>query len=84
MNEYVFAAVNLDETVAFFCVKPFYCTFQVNNLLKIPPYMANNYIILQSCRQSNPSFHRPGIICFSLLRCGIIYQKPNIARVGQL
>jgi len=35
MHEYVFAAFNLDEAIAFFCVKPFNCTFQMNNLLKI-------------------------------------------------
>jgi hypothetical protein len=34
MYEYIVPAINLDETVAFFCVEPFNCTFQVNNLLE--------------------------------------------------
>lgn len=37
MNEYVVSAINLDESVAFFCIEPFYCTFQVNDLLNISP-----------------------------------------------
>lgn len=35
MNEHVFAVLNLDEAVAFLCVKPLNCSFQCNNLLKM-------------------------------------------------
>jgi len=35
MYEYVFAAFYLNKAIAFLCVKPFNCTFQMNNLLKI-------------------------------------------------
>jgi len=45
MNEYVVSTIDLNESVAFFCVKPFNCTFQVNNLLKISPSVANIKII---------------------------------------
>lgn len=45
--EYVFAAFYGKETITFFCVKPFNCTFQMNNLLKISPSMVNIVIILQ-------------------------------------
>lgn len=34
MNEYVVAVLYLNEAVAFLCVKPFNCSFQLNNLLK--------------------------------------------------
>lgn len=54
MYEYVLAAFILNKTVTLFCVKPFNCTFQMNNLLKIPPSMANIYIITHVQKQCNP------------------------------
>lgn len=51
--EYIASTFNFDETETFFCVKPFNCTFQVNNLLKIPPSMANIHIILHAFSQCN-------------------------------
>lgn len=66
MYENVFAAFSRNKTITFLCVKPFNCTLQVNNLLKIPPSVANIHIILHHFQHCNRCFEPGRIICFSL------------------
>jgi hypothetical protein len=47
VNEYIVAVLYGDKTVAFFCVKPLNCTFQMKNLLKARRQSTNEIIITE-------------------------------------
>ena len=51
--EYVFTVLNLDKAIAFFCVEPLNCSFQMNNLLNLSPYTTNILIIHMPRIKSN-------------------------------